>query len=68
MQITKKKEKAVAKCPDCGKDVFPRRSKKGTIFYGCSGYPDCKFISWGIPMEEKCPDCNSYLNKARNEI
>lgn len=63
MQITKKKEKAVAKCPDCGKDVFPRRSKKGTIFYGCSGYPDCKFISWGIPMEEKCPDCNSYLTK-----
>jgi DNA topoisomerase-1 len=59
----KKPKVAVAKCPECGKDIFPRRSKKGTTFYGCSGYPDCKFFSWGIPMSEKCPDCNSYLTK-----
>jgi DNA topoisomerase I len=67
MQIPKKQEKPVAKCPDCGKDVFARKSRKGTIFYGCSGYPDCKFMSWGIPLEEKCLDCNSYLTKQINK-
>ena len=31
------------------------------VYYGCSGYPDCDFISWEIPLEEKCPKCSSYL-------
>ncbi len=53
----------VGKCPVCGKDVFERRSKAGKIFYGCSGYPDCKFASWDIPTERKCPKCGQYLTK-----
>jgi DNA topoisomerase-1 len=64
---TKKQEKPVAKCPECGKDVFARKSRRGTIFYGCSGYPDCKFMSWGVPLEETCPDCNHYLTKQENK-
>lgn len=54
---------AVAKCPDCGKNVYARKSKRGTLFYGCEGYPDCKFASWDIPTEEKCPECGSFLTK-----
>ena len=30
------------KCPNCGKPMVLRTSKKGTQFLGCSGYPDCK--------------------------
>ncbi|MFI3163546.1 MAG: type I DNA topoisomerase [Bacillota bacterium] len=52
--------KPVAKCPFCGKDVTQRRSKTGKIFYGCSGYPDCNFISWDIPTGDKCPTCGTF--------
>lgn len=51
------KRKVVAKCPQCGKDVLAKKSKKGKIFYGCEGYPDCSYISWNIPANEKCPNC-----------
>ena len=59
--VSMNKPKEVAKCPKCGKPVLERKSKKGAVYYGCSGYPDCDFISWEIPLEEKCPKCNSYL-------
>ncbi len=57
----KSASKPVAKCPECGKDVFARKSKTGKLFYGCSGYPDCKFVSWDLPTDKKCPTCDSYL-------
>jgi len=38
--------KPVGKCPKCGKDVYPRKSKRGMLFHGCSGYPDCDFAEW----------------------
>ena len=52
-----------AKCPKCGGDVIERKSKNGKIFYGCNSYPKCDFISWEIPLEEKCPKCDSYLTQ-----
>jgi DNA topoisomerase-1 len=30
------------KCPNCGKPMVLRTSRKGSQFLGCSGYPDCK--------------------------
>lgn len=59
--VSMNKPKEVSKCPKCGKPVLERKSKKGAVYYGCSGYPDCDFISWEIPLEEKCPKCSSYL-------
>ena len=44
-------------CPQCGKMLVERRTKKGRKFYGCSGYPDCDFTSWEMPQKEKCPHC-----------
>ena len=55
------KKKSAGICPDCGKEVFARKSKTGKIFYSCSGYPDCKFMSWYPPTGEKCPKCGGYL-------
>jgi DNA topoisomerase-1 len=50
------------KCPDCGGDVVSRRGKKGRFFYGCSKYPNCKFVSWDKPISESCPKCKgTYL-------
>ena len=53
-----------AKCPKCGEgDVIQRKSKYGKVFYGCSKYPDCDFVSWNEPVNEKCPECSSHLVK-----
>jgi len=47
-------QKIGIKCPDCKDgDVIERRSKKGKMFYGCSRYPNCKFVSWTRPAPPK---------------
>ncbi|REI05862.1 type I DNA topoisomerase [Staphylococcus felis] len=49
-------------CPKCQKgDVVERKSKKNRIFYGCSNFPECDFISWDKPIGRDCPKCNHYL-------
>ena len=48
-------------CPKCGKTIVAKKSKKGKKFFGCSGYPECDFVSWNEPVKEKCPQCNSYM-------
>ena len=52
---------AVCSCPECGKAVFERKTRFGKIFYGCSGYPNCKFASWEKPTNLKCPKCKKFL-------
>ncbi len=54
-------KKPVCKCPQCGKDVVERRTHGGKIFYGCVGYPECKFASWDKPTDIACPKCKSIL-------
>ncbi|WP_213406152.1 type I DNA topoisomerase [Staphylococcus pasteuri] len=50
------------KCPTCKDgDVVERKSKKNRIFYGCSNYPECEFISWDKPIGRDCPKCNHYI-------
>lgn len=49
------------KCPKCGKDLVQKRSRKGRIFYGCSGYPDCDMVFWDRPVDRKCPKCGALL-------
>ncbi|RIO95252.1 type I DNA topoisomerase [Staphylococcus haemolyticus] len=49
-------------CPKCKDgDVVERKSKKNRLFYGCSNYPECDFISWDKPVGRDCPKCNHYL-------
>ena len=54
-------EKIGVACPKCGKDLVVRKSKKGRRYYGCSGYPDCDFMSWAKPSAEKCPRCGKIM-------
>ncbi len=57
-----KEEIKVGKCPKegCDGEIGQRRSKKGKMFFGCSKYPDCDFISWYPPLEgEKCEKCGA---------
>jgi len=58
-------QKLGMKCPKCGDgDIIVRKSKKGKVFYGCSKYPECDFVSWDKPTGNKCPDCDSPLVEA----
>ena len=51
-------------CPKCGKGtIVERKSKRGTIFYGCDKYPECDFTLWNEPTGETCPECGSLLVK-----
>ncbi len=52
------------KCPKCGEGmIVERKSKRGTVFYGCDKYPDCDFTLWNEPTGEECPECKSLLVK-----
>nr|WP_165983116.1 type I DNA topoisomerase [Macrococcus brunensis] len=49
-------------CPKCDNgEVVERKSKKNRIFYGCTNYPECDYISWDKPVPRKCPKCESQL-------
>lgn len=55
-----------AQCPKCGKTIVQRKAKKtGRVFYGCQGWPDCEFVTWDVPSDEVCPQCNKSLFKPR---
>ena len=46
----------VGDCPRCGKDLVIKKSRTGSSFIACTGYPDCKYaapLSTGVP----CPRC-----------
>ncbi|MBO6257653.1 type I DNA topoisomerase [bacterium] len=53
-------------CPKCGQGtIVERKSKRGTVFYGCDRYPDCNFVLWNEPTGEKCPQCGELLVKKK---
>lgn len=54
-------ERIGIKCPVCKDgDVIVRKTKKGRDFYGCSRFPECRFVSWNRPTGEMCKLCGSY--------
>lgn len=64
-------------CPDCGKKLLIRRSKRGK-FIGCSGFPECKYTRSYVDEKtqkvidegqkiidgKKCPNCGGDLKIA----
>ena len=56
-----------AECPKCGGKIIQRKSKKGRVFYGCSEYPKCDFVSWDPPSKEKCPVCGKTLLQKKSK-
>ena len=54
-------EKIGVPCPDCGKEIVIRKTKKGRKYYGCEANPECTFMSWQKPTKEYCPNCGKVL-------
>ncbi|WP_066365003.1 type I DNA topoisomerase [Neobacillus fumarioli] len=49
-------------CPKCKEGtIVERKSKKKRLFYGCSRFPECDFISWDKPLPRSCPKCEGLL-------
>ena len=54
-------QETAGSCPLCGNKIILKKSKRGRSFYGCNAYPDCNFMTWNVPTEEKCPQCGCTL-------
>ena len=61
-------EKIGVPCPKCGKEVVRKKTKKGRLYYGCEANPDCDFMSWQKPSNQKCPNCGSYMVEKGNKL
>ena len=38
-----KRDKTLGPCPECGERLLVRKSRYGSYFVGCDGYPDCTY-------------------------
>lgn len=61
-------EKIGVACPKCGKDIVVRKTKKGRKYYGCENNPDCDFMVWQRPSNEKCERCGSIMLIKGNKL
>ena len=55
-------------CPLDGGHMLVRKSAKGRVYYGCSNYPKCNYMTWDEPVSEKCPQCGSTLFKKKGQL
>jgi len=54
-------DETLGKCPQCGSKLIGRKGKKGKKFFGCSSYPNCKFVAWDEPISDICPQCGNTM-------
>ena len=47
----------------------PRQAfgRRGKLFYGCAGYPDCSQVFWNKPVNRKCPECGSVMTEKKTK-
>ena len=55
-------------CPLDGGHMLVRKSAKGRVYYGCSNYPKCNYMTWDEPVPEKCPQCGGTLFKKKGQL
>ena len=62
-------EDAGVKCPLCEGAVQVKKTKKGRKYFGCENNPECSFMTWNKPTNQKCPKCGDVLvEKGSKEI
>lgn len=61
-------EKIGVACPKCGKDIVIKKTKKGRKYYGCIGNPECDFMVWQRPVNDRCDRCGSILLQKGNKL
>jgi len=61
-------EKIGVLCPVCSSDIVIRKTKKGRKYYGCINNPDCEFMTWQKPSNQRCEKCGSVLLEKGNKL
>lgn len=61
-------EKIGVACPKCGKDIVLKKTKKGRKYYGCIDNPDCDFMVWQRPVDDKCDRCGAIMLQKGNKL
>lgn len=61
-------EKIGVACPKCGKDIVLKKTKKGRKYYGCIDNPECDFMVWQKPVEDRCDKCGSIMLQKGNKL
>jgi DNA topoisomerase-1 len=62
LRTSLKADKTLGPCPECADTLLVRRSRTGSYFVGCDGYPECRFTlplpSTGEPLvlDETCEE------------
>ena len=61
------------KCPACEtgelvERINVRGRNKGTLFYACSRFPECRATYSGLPNGDICPVCNGPMITVNNEV
>ncbi|WP_277540291.1 DNA topoisomerase I [Haloarcula laminariae] len=62
LQESLKADKTLGPCPQCGEAMLVRRSRQGSYFVGCDGFPECRntlpLPSTGEPLvlEDECEE------------
>ncbi|MDY0266753.1 MAG: DNA topoisomerase I [Methanimicrococcus sp.] len=73
LQSGLREDRIVGKCQCCGSDLSIRKSKKGSRFIGCNGYPECEFslpvprIGQVIVTDKMCDEHQMYKIKIVTE-
>jgi len=66
LQESLKADRRLGPCPECGEDLLVRRSRQGSYFVGCDGFPGCRFTlplpNTGEPLvlDETCEDHDTH--------
>ncbi len=67
-----RKQHTIGTCPQCGKDLLIRTSRRGKRFVGCTGYPKCK-NTYPLPQrglikktDKTCEKCNAPIIEVKN--
>ena len=50
-------------CPKCGSRILKKTSKKGYAYYACEKGADCGFMTWDVPVKDRCPSCGKTMFK-----
>lgn len=72
IQRAHQEQNYMGKCPECGKALIVRTSRRGKRFVGCTGYPDCTTTyplpqKGGIQVTDKvCPKCGTAIISVKN--
>ena len=61
-------EKIGVACPKCGRDIVLKKTKKGRKYYGCIDNPDCDFMVWQKPVEDRCDRCGAIMLQKGNKL